>query len=222
MKRILLNALLIVVLGIAGLVLWAAFRVRASSVHADGSSRSKWSPAAAAAYLDDREAWWQGWKPAQLEKGTVCISCHTVVPYAFVRPALRRQLGETGRTPYESKMLGSIETRVNEWPRMKPYYTDAAHALPSHSTEAVLNAVVLAAYSTKSQEPGPVVRHAFDNAWALQKTTGRDVGGCGFEVGSAPPQDGEPRVSRFVVPVADCTDGDAIHSVPRRRESSPG
>ncbi|WP_058188550.1 prenyltransferase/squalene oxidase repeat-containing protein [Terracidiphilus gabretensis] len=176
MKRILLYTISIVVLGTLGLVLWAAFRVRASSTQADGSGRSEWSPAAAASYLDDREAWWQGWKPAQLEKGTVCISCHTVVPYAFVRPMLRRQLGEAALTPYETKMLGSIETRVNEWSRMKPYYTDAAHAMPSHSTEAVLNAVILAAYGGGNQQSDPLVHRAFDNAWALQKTDGENIG----------------------------------------------
>ena len=181
MKRILLYTISIVVLGVLGLVLWAAFRVRASSMHADGSGRNEWSPAAAASYLDDREAWWQGWKPAQLEKGTVCISCHTVVPYAFVRPMLRRQLGETALTVYEKKMLGSIETRVNEWSRMKPYYTDAAHAMPSHSTEAVLNAVILAAYDSGDQKSDPLVRRAFDNAWALQKTGGENIGGWDWQ-----------------------------------------
>jgi squalene-hopene/tetraprenyl-beta-curcumene cyclase len=176
MKRILLCMGAIVVLGVAGLVLWAVFRVRTSSAHADGPSRSTWSPAAAASYLDYREAWWQGWKPAQLEKGTVCISCHTVVPYAFVRPELRLRLGEAELTTYETKMLSSIETRVDEWAHMKPYYTDAAHAMPSHSTEAVLNAVILAAYGAGNKQFDPVVRRAFDNAWALQETTGENAG----------------------------------------------
>jgi hypothetical protein len=176
MKRILLCIGLIIVLGVAGLALWAAFRVRASSAHADGVSRNTWSPAAAASYLDYREAWWQGWKPAQLEKGTVCISCHTVVPYAFVRPALRRRLGETGLTSYENKMLSSIETRVNEWAHMKPYYTDAAHAMPSHSTEAVLNVLILAAYGAGDRQLDPMIRHAYDNAWALQEANGVNAG----------------------------------------------
>jgi squalene-hopene/tetraprenyl-beta-curcumene cyclase len=177
MRRILLFVGSIVVLGVAGLVLWAAFHVRTSSMHADGMSRSVWSPAAAAMYLDYRQGWWQEWKPAQLEKGTVCISCHTGVPYAFARPVLRRRLGETELTPYESKMLSSIETRVNDWAQMKPYYTDAAHAMPSHSTEAVLNAVILAAYSNENKQLDPIMRRAFDNAWALQEKAGDNAGG---------------------------------------------
>ncbi len=31
--------------------------------------------------LVSRELWWQGWAPAQKDHGTICISCHTVVPY---------------------------------------------------------------------------------------------------------------------------------------------
>ena len=176
MRRILLYAGAIVVLGIAGLILWAAFRVRVASTHFDGANRNEWSPAAAASYLDYREAWWQNWQAAQMERGTVCISCHTVVPYAFVRPALRRQLGETAQRPAEIKMLNSIEARVNEWATVKPYYTDASHAEPSRSTEAVLNAVILATYSTEKTQLDPVARRAFDNAWALQETAGENAG----------------------------------------------
>ena len=44
-----------------------------------------WNRDAATKYLDDRETWWQGWPRAQKDHGTVCISCHTVVPYAMVR-----------------------------------------------------------------------------------------------------------------------------------------
>ena len=180
MKRIFLYAGLLVVLGLAGLIFWAAFRVRASATHSDGPSRREWSAAAAAGYLDDREAWWQRWPAAQLEQGTVCISCHTVVPYAFVRPALRRQLDETELVPVEKKMLSSIEARVNGWRQMKPYYNDAAHAISSHSTEAVLNAVILAAYTkpygARKDRLDPVVRRAFGNAWELQETVGENAG----------------------------------------------
>jgi squalene-hopene/tetraprenyl-beta-curcumene cyclase len=181
MRRILLYAGSIIVLGIAGLVSWTAFRVHASSIHSDGSSRSEWSPTAAASYLDYRESWWQDWPAAQLEKGTVCISCHTVVPYALVRPTLRQRLGETEMTPAEKRMLSSIVTRVNEWGKVKPYYNDSAHAISSRSTEAVLNAVILAKYSTEKSELNPVARLAFDNAWALQETTGENAGAWKWE-----------------------------------------
>ena len=176
MRRILLYVGSALVLGATGLVLWAAFRVRTSSTHSDGPNRSEWSPAAAANYLDYRETWWQQWPAAQLEQGTVCISCHTVAPYAFVRPALRRHLGELELTTAEKKMLSSIEARVNGWAQMKPYYNDAAHSAPSRATEAVLNAVILAAYSKEQDQQNLISRRAFDNAWALQETAGENSG----------------------------------------------
>ena len=52
----------------------------------------QWNPQQAANYLDRREIWWQQWPRAQKDHGTLCISCHTTLPYALVRPALRRQL----------------------------------------------------------------------------------------------------------------------------------
>ena len=94
--------------------------------HLDDDLKS-WSPAAAASYLDAREVWWQSWPSAQMDHGTVCISCHTVVTYALVRPALRRQLDEKEMTAPETAMLTSIEKRVNDWPQMTPFYTDAAN-----------------------------------------------------------------------------------------------
>ena len=197
MRRTLIYTGSIVILGVAALALRAAFRVHASVRNPDGAYRVAWSPAAAAGYLDEREAWWQNWRPAQLEQGTVCVSCHTVLPYAFVRPLLRRKLGETEFTSAEQKMLSSIVTRVNAWPKMHPYYTDPGQAMPSHSTEAVLNAVILAAYSSEAHGDGnsqadPVLRRAFDNAWALQQTVGNSAGGWQWQdFHAAPWESGE-------------------------------
>jgi hypothetical protein len=44
-----------------------------------------WSPQQAANYLDSRELWWQQWPCAQKDHGTLCISCHTNLPYALER-----------------------------------------------------------------------------------------------------------------------------------------
>jgi len=54
-----------------------------------------WNPKAAAAYLDQRQDWWQKWPGAARDHGTYCVSCHTVATYALARPALRGALGET-------------------------------------------------------------------------------------------------------------------------------
>src|ERR1700723_4743906 len=71
-----------------------------------------WNPKTAAHYLDSREVWWQKWPLAQMDHGTVCISCHTVVPFALVRPILRKKLNEVEMTGPEQAMLDSIKKRV--------------------------------------------------------------------------------------------------------------
>jgi squalene-hopene/tetraprenyl-beta-curcumene cyclase len=177
MRRVAICLSVALIIGAAVLIVWAGIRVRANSVASLGSYRNNWSPAAAASYLDNREAWWQSWPDAQREEGTVCLSCHTGVPYALVRPGLRAELGQTGMTVGETKMLGSIEKRVTDWAKLDPVYTDAAHAAPSHATEAVLNAVILARYSTLDNKFNPIAIRAFDEAWALQETSGANAGG---------------------------------------------
>jgi len=153
--------------------------VRASA-HVPSSSE-RWNPQSTAAYLDEREVWWQKWPPAQMDHGTVCISCHTVVPYALVRPALRKKLSEEQVTGPEQTMLVSIKMRVADWSEMTPYYTDAVDGpdktAGSHSTEAVLNAVILSSYDHAQGHLSPITLQAYNEAWALQETTGPDAGG---------------------------------------------
>ena len=71
-----------------------------------------WSPANARTYLDERAAWWIGWKSAARDQETFCISCHTALPYALGRPALRSSTGEQGASPNEQKILDNIVKRV--------------------------------------------------------------------------------------------------------------
>lgn len=160
---------------------WTARWVHAPSSPSRGAYRAAWSPAAAASYLDYREAWWQSWPVAKRDHGTVCISCHTVLPYAFVRSDLRQQLGQTALTSSERRMLNSIRVRVADWPQTSPYYSDAAHAAPSRATESVLNAFILAAYDQTSGQLDAVTRHAFDEAWALQNSSGANAGGWNWQ-----------------------------------------
>jgi len=162
---------------IAAAFFWTARWVGAPSNASRGAYRTAWSPKAAASYLDYREVWWQNWPAAQRDHGTVCISCHTVLPYALVRPALRQQLGQTALTSTERRMLESIEVRVTDWPQTSPYYPDSAHAAPSRATESILNAFILAAYDKTDDKLDPVTRHAFGEAWALQISTGANAGG---------------------------------------------
>src|SRR5437879_13482727 len=41
---------------------------------------SSWDQQAAAAYLDQRAAWWMEWPKAARDHETFCVSCHTAVP----------------------------------------------------------------------------------------------------------------------------------------------
>jgi len=134
----------------------------------------------AAAYLDQREQLWQHWAPAQKEQGTVCISCHTTIPYAMARPALHTA-SDTTPTPSEKILLTSVETRVANWSEMIPFYSDARNGpgktAQSHATEAVLNAVILASRDARQHTLRPITQTAFNNAWALQETSGPSAGG---------------------------------------------
>lgn len=152
----------------------------AASDRASATASAGWNKQGAARYLDDREVWWQGWPRAQKDHGTVCVSCHTVVPYAMVRPELQRDLGDSAMSAPEQTMLASVEKRVAGWSEMVPFYSDEksgpGKTAESHATEAVLNAVVLASYDATSHgaqgEVRAITRKAFENAWALQETTG--------------------------------------------------
>ena len=176
---------LVVGLCIGSAGIWKAIHVHDASAATFPNYLKSWSPAAAASYLDTREVWWQKWPSSQMDHGTVCISCHTVVPYALVRPALRRQLGEKELTAPEATMLASIERRVNGWSQMTPFYTDAAdgpgRTAESHATEAVLNAVILSAYDVMRGQLSPVAQTAFDEAWALQEKNGENAGGWNWQ-----------------------------------------
>src|SRR3977135_3082760 len=78
--------------------------VAARFTHARAQS-PPWSQHAAAAYLDGRAEWWLHWPNAARDHDTSCVSCHTAVPYALARPALRAVLGERAPAPPERRPL---------------------------------------------------------------------------------------------------------------------
>ncbi len=157
--------------------LWRAVPVQGFSSH----SSLSWNRQSAAHYLDDREVWWQEWPRAQKDHGTICISCHTNVPYAMARPGLQRELSESGMTAPERIMMDSVEKRVTHWSEMETFYSDAKHGpgktAESRATEAVLNAIILASVDARQGNLRPVTRTAFEEAWALQEETGDLSGG---------------------------------------------
>jgi squalene-hopene/tetraprenyl-beta-curcumene cyclase len=144
------------------------------------STRTTWDRFAAARYLDTREMWWQSWDRAQRDHQTVCISCHTVLPYALARPVLRKQIGETSISAPERNMLSYLSKRVTLWNEVEPFYKDGkagpTKSVESRDTEAVLNALILANYDARGNHLSPLTESAFRNAWALQEQSGDKAG----------------------------------------------
>jgi squalene-hopene/tetraprenyl-beta-curcumene cyclase len=174
-----ITLLLLVACG-AGLLFWLAGRLRGNPGNSPRGYLPKWDETKAAAYLDSREVWWQSWTPAQKDHGTICISCHTAVPYAMARPTLRQAVDENAMAVPERILTDSVEKRVRGWTQMAPFYSDRDgpdKAAQSRATEAVLNAVILASYDVRQGHLRPITRTAFDEAWALQERQGEDAGG---------------------------------------------
>jgi squalene-hopene/tetraprenyl-beta-curcumene cyclase len=139
-----------------------------------------WNQAAAAKYMDDRQVWWQEWPHAQKDHGTVCVSCHTQVPYALARPLLRKQLGEQKVSDPERAMLDSILKRVALGNEATTFYTDAEHGAgktkEARNAESVNNALILVSYDAADSKFQPATRRAFEEMWALQEQSGDKSG----------------------------------------------
>ena len=140
-----------------------------------------WNPKAAAAYLDQRQDWWQKWPSAARDRGTFCVSCHTAATYALGRPALRGVLHEAGPSASELALQENVTKRVTMWKDVEPFYPDQTRGLPktseSRGTEAILNALILSGRDARGRALGDDTRRAFDNLWALQFTKGEQSGG---------------------------------------------
>src|SRR5437660_3367028 len=110
---------------------------------------TSWDQKTAAAYLDQRAAWWMAWPKAARDHETFCVSCHTAVPYAISRPALRRPLAEEAPSANERRLLENVTKRVRLWKEVAPCYRHADRAADRRvgavRTESVLTALILAA-----------------------------------------------------------------------------
>src|SRR3989449_3734821 len=139
-----------------------------------------WDQKAAAAYLDQRAGWWMEWPKSARDHETFCVSCHTAVPYALSRPALRKLLAESAPSVNERRLLDSVTKRVRLWKEVAPFYSDADRGayktVESRGTESVLNALILAANDAPRGKLSDDTRTALDNMWAEQQTTGNKKG----------------------------------------------
>jgi squalene-hopene/tetraprenyl-beta-curcumene cyclase len=156
-------------------------RASGSSLDSPGiAAANSWDPKRAAAYLDQRARWWMGWKEAGRDHGTFCVSCHTTLPYALARPALRKVLAEPTPSDNERLLFENVSKRVRLWKEVAPVYNDKEDGLnlgvESRATEAVLLAFILASNDAQMGKLSADTRIAFGNLWALQQTTGENKG----------------------------------------------
>jgi len=141
---------------------------------------NSWDPKAAAAYLDRRQSWWMEWPRAQRDHETFCVSCHTAVPYALSRSALRRALAEQAPSPNEQRLLDSVTKRVRLWKEVEPFYKDADRgpykSVESRGTESVLNALILSSRDAQRGQLSNDAHMAFENMWAEQQIASKQKG----------------------------------------------
>jgi len=133
------------------------------------TSDSRWDPKAAAAYLDRRMEWWISWKSSARDHGTFCVSCHTAVPYALARPALRDTLAERADAAPERQLIDDVRRRVRLWHETSPFYGDdydgPGKSAESRGTEAVLSALILAWDDARTGRLSADTVGAFDHMW---------------------------------------------------------
>lgn len=168
-------------LSILGVGAFVSFGTSDAEAQQEMTPVGDWSPAQAAAYLDGRRSWWQDWPNAARDHDTACVSCHTTLPYALARPALRTALGEHGPSTLETRLVGDVQRRVTLWHEVAPYYPDQTVGLPktseSRGTEAILNVVILAHRDARTGQLAIETRRAFENLWTLQFKQREGAGG---------------------------------------------
>jgi len=132
-----------------------------------------WSPQRAAQYLDSRQSEWIAWKPAAASGG-VCISCHTQLTYLLARPALRRALGASEQTSFETKLLDSLRARVGVH---DPTTLLAAFSKEPVASQALgVEAIFAALFLTLEHPGGADANRALDRMWSLQLREGTNQG----------------------------------------------
>ena len=166
---------------------------RASPAQSTTAASGSWNREAAAAYLDRRIDEWfaRGDKLRTGEGRTVCVSCHTVIPYALARPALRRAMHVSSPTPQEARLVDETSRRVQTYDSHQLLYDfEEDKKGESRGTESVLYALILASADAgqaggSRREPPDATRRAMTRLWQLQRADGAwewlDVGLEPFE-----------------------------------------
>jgi hypothetical protein len=122
------------------------------------------------------QAWFANGKKLRTGQGeTVCVSCHTTVPYVLARPALRRSMKVSGATPEEVRLLEETTRRVESYGTHQPLYDHSdSKKTESRGTEAVLNTLILASADSAQnrREPSPPTLQALKRLWETQRSDG--------------------------------------------------
>jgi squalene-hopene/tetraprenyl-beta-curcumene cyclase len=168
-RAVIVSAVVVVGAGVIG-----------TTLEAGAPAEPGWNARAAAQYLDQRAEWWTTWPNAARDRGTYCMSCHTTLPYALARPALRGLLAESAPSPSEGKIMANLLTRARNWRDVEPWYPDQTRGLPktseSRAIEAVMNALVLVRRDAAAGHLSDDARTALGVMWALQMKTGPEAG----------------------------------------------
>jgi squalene-hopene/tetraprenyl-beta-curcumene cyclase len=145
---------------------------------------AKWSPQAAAKYLDGRADWWLNWSGAARGQGTACLSCHTSMPIALARPALGARLGETEAGAAEKRLFDGLKKRVENWgkivsdpgPEKHPFipFYSGGRKPSALGTESVLSALVLVNHDSRRAKGvlSAPTRQALAHLWEQQQADG--------------------------------------------------
>lgn len=135
-----------------------------------------WSQAAAAAHLDRSARQWLTWPAAAREGGTVCISCHSALPYLLARHALSPpdQNAASSQPAPQQRLLASVRRRVQSGTALPPYYP--RQAVAARGTEAVLNALILTDQDAGTGHLSVLTGQALAQLWALQIPSGGEAG----------------------------------------------
>ena len=164
------------IITIVGLLLFGIATRRAASRDV-GALSGGWDREGAARYLDERMQVWfaNGKKLRTGQAETVCVSCHTSLPYALARPALRRAMKVSAFTAQEMRLLEETTRRVESYGDHQPLYDHSeSKKTESRGTEAVLNALILASAddAQSRRDPSATTQQALKRLWQTQRPDG--------------------------------------------------
>ena len=150
--------------------------VAAGTVAAQRPPAPAWKPERAAAYLDQRMDTWfaRGDKLRTGDGQTICVSCHTAIPYALARPGLRRTMHVSDPTPQETRLVDETIRRVETFGTHQLIFEDETNRLASRGTEAVLYSLLLAnARATNGRKDlDEPIGKALAHLWETQRADG--------------------------------------------------